>query len=335
MKEILQKSGIQRRVYNYNMTRARDVSRLITTPPSAYTGYDEVVVSSASPSFSTPIWVDVTTASAPAIKTYSNNRWLGIKLYDLDIVPVDYLVIAGGGGGGVGVDGTSVGGGGGAGGYRTSTGTSGGGGGAESILNLSFGISYTVTVGAGGSGNSFNGTLQRRGTVGANSVFSTVTSTGGGYGGGQDDVGGNGGSGGGAGGYGGSPKFIGGTGTANQGFNGGTGSGSGGGGGGGAGSAASTTTPGSGVASLITGSSVTRAAGGGVSGGSNATANTGNGGAGNNTSTSGNGGSGVVILRYSDIYPAITVGAGLTSTNVTSGGFRIYTFTAGTGTVTF
>ena len=68
------------------MTRARDVSRLITTPTSAYTAYDEVVISSASPSSSTPIWVDITTASAPAIKTFSSQKWYGVKLQDLDAI---------------------------------------------------------------------------------------------------------------------------------------------------------------------------------------------------------------------------------------------------------
>jgi hypothetical protein len=42
-----------------------------------------------------------------------------------------------------------------------------------------------------------------------------------------------------------------------------------------------------------------------------------------------------VIIRYADSLPTLTVGGGLTSSNTTSGGFRIYTFTAGTGTVTF
>jgi hypothetical protein len=46
----------------------------------------------------------------------------------------------------------------------------------------------------------------------------------------------------------------------------------------------------------------------------------------------GNGGSGVVILKFSDS-KTITVGGGLTQTNTTSGGFKIYTFTGGTGNV--
>jgi hypothetical protein len=44
----------------------------------------------------------------------------------------------------------------------------------------------------------------------------------------------------------------------------------------------------------------------------------------------------VVIIRYSDTRDDIsTIGAGLTYTKTTSGGYKIYSFTAGTGTVTF
>jgi hypothetical protein len=40
-------------------------------------------------------------------------------------------------------------------------------------------------------------------------------------------------------------------------------------------------------------------------------------------------------LRYPDTFPALTtIGGTLVSSTTTSGGFRIYTFTAGTGTVT-
>ena len=68
----------------------------------------------------------------------------------IPLVTVDYLVIAGGGAGGPGY----YGGGGGAGGYRCSVSgeTTGGGGSAETVLSLSSGVSYTVTVGSGGAG---------------------------------------------------------------------------------------------------------------------------------------------------------------------------------------
>jgi len=89
----------------------------------------------------------------------------------------DYLVVAGGGGGANPFINSSTigGGGGGAGGYRTTVGTAGGGGSAETPLSLTA-ISYAITVGGGGAGNS--GVDQ--GGTGTNSVFSTITSNGGG-----------------------------------------------------------------------------------------------------------------------------------------------------------
>jgi len=60
----------------------------------------------------------------------------------------------------------------------------------------------------------------------------------------------------------------------------------------------------------------------------------GGGGGAGSSGTGGSGGSGVVILKFPD-YANLSVGAGLTSSNVTSGEYKIYTFTAGTGTVTF
>lgn len=181
---------------------------------------------------------------------------------------VDFLVLAGGGSGGF-----NWGGGGGAGGFRTSAGTSGGGGSAESKLTL-LAQAYPVTIGAGGSGQAGFG------SAGSNSIFSTITSIGGGIGGGS---GGNsatacaGGSGGG-----GSRDntFPGGDGTANQGYRGGRGDTGGSnklnsGGGGGAGSVGAdgngagngtSGNGGSGVASSISGTSVTYAGGGGGGG---------------------------------------------------------------------
>jgi hypothetical protein len=87
----------------------------------------------------------------------------------------DYLVVAGGGGGGGGSPGgpsSGGGGGGGAGGYRTSF-----PGGTKLTLSCA---SYPVTVGAGGTGgtNPSNGL----GGSGTDSIFSTITSAGGGGG---------------------------------------------------------------------------------------------------------------------------------------------------------
>ena len=96
---------------------------------------------------------------------YNGSAWKVMK----DIIPpvVDYLVIAGGGGAS-----STWGAGSGAGGYISSIGGSGGGGPALSNITFTSGDSFTVTVGAGGSGR----------TQGSQSVFSTVSTIGGGIG---------------------------------------------------------------------------------------------------------------------------------------------------------
>jgi len=177
--------------------------------------------------------------------------------------PVEYLVVAGGGGGGA-----NIGGGGGAGGYRTATG-----------FSLDGGTSYTITVGAGGAAGVASGSAFQGGT-GSNSVFSTITSTGGGGGGYATSAGAINGTAGGSGGGAGSlvdtgvNDAFGGSGTSGQGFRGGNvgSSASGSGGGGGASAAGGDTTTnangagGAGSASSISGSSVTYAGGGGGGG---------------------------------------------------------------------
>ena len=155
----------------------------------------------------------------------------------------EYLVVAGGGGGGDGAGppyNFKQFGGGGAGGFRTfySCGTANPLSGPAAIpISVQ---AYPVTVGSGGAGAPTSGV----GTNGSNSIFSTITSTGGGAGQTEETVGNDGGSGAGGGGRDGSR--LGGTGNTppvspSQGNNGGGGSGSsgssdnGGGGGGGAG----------------------------------------------------------------------------------------------------
>jgi hypothetical protein len=252
---------------------------------------------------------------------------------------IDFLVIGGGGYGRVGSPG-----GGGAGGYRNSysSETSGRGSSSESSLTLAD-ATYTITVGAGGtSDNGVNSSI-------AGSGITTVTSLGGGYGGSGSQAGNSGGAGGGAG----QNSTSGGAGTSGQGYDGGHSNG-GGGGAGGAGNngyGASAGLPngglgGSGLASSITGSSVTRASGGSayyaapsptrsanVTGGgggastTNGTANTGGGGA----ADGGNGGSGVVILRIPTAnYSGTTSGSPTVST---SGSDTILIFT-GSGSYT-
>ncbi len=174
---------------------------------------------------------------------------------------VDYLVVAGGGGGG---STQQYGGGGGAGGYRTSIG--------GSALSLTA-QAYTVTVGAGGASNN----------KGSNSVFSSITSTGGGLGGNSTNAGtggtsfrgGTGGSGGGSG----NANLSGGTGNEGgfspvEGYAGGSvpswpgnGAASGGGGAGGVGGNGGSNTAagagGDGVSNSISGTAVFYAGGGG------------------------------------------------------------------------
>lgn len=265
----------------------------------------------------------------------------GLSVTTQAALNVQYLVIAGGGGGT-----SEISGGGGAGGYRTSaTGqTSGRNSSTESALALSVSTNYTVTVGGGGA----------TGSNGSDSVFSTITSTGGARGVTYQQNGVSGGSGSGGGGY--NAATTGGAGTANQGFDGGSnggtnpraaggGGGAGGNGGtGGSGLGSIGGSRGAGLSNNITGTAVTRALGG--KGGDMATpsssqaaggANTGDGGSGGGSYGEAGraGGSGVVILKYPDSY-TITIGAGLTgSTAGASGGFKVSTVTAGTGNVSF
>jgi|9_EtaG_2_1085328.scaffolds.fasta_scaffold08029_2 hypothetical protein len=271
-----------------------------------------------------------------------------------------YLVVAGGGGAGA-----SDGGGAGAGGLRTSYGlTSGGGSSAESDITLAAGT-YTITVGAGGTGAVGYSTTTP--TSGGNSSIAasgltTITSTGGGRGGmynhvnGAPEVGGSGGGSGGESNASNNPA----AGTANQGFAGGqyTGSNFHGGGGGGASEAGNTDAAGEGGDGLsvaITGSAVAYA-GGGAGGGIGGTTTGGTGGGGNSavgagdvsgsagstntgggggaggdggSSQGGAGGSGVVILRMNTSdYSGSTTGS---PTVTTSGSETIITYT-GSGT---
>jgi len=278
---------------------------------------------------------------------------------------VQYLLIAGGASGGVGIGGNREGsGGGGAGGYRNSyaSETSGRNSSTETPTDLAVGTTYTITVGGGGATKSNastgNGNDGDDSSI-SGSSFTTITSIGGG-GGGEDDVNGNaGGSGGGAG-----PQASpGGSGTANQGFDGGDGvtPDAGGGGGGGAGGNGAASPPyggngGSGLSSSITASAVTRAGGGGGgghngfgSGGSGggghggrnspsasssaATVNTGSGGGGGiqGITDGAAGGSGIVILRMATLdYSGTTTGSPTVST---SGSDTILTYT-GSGSYT-
>jgi hypothetical protein len=271
--------------------------------------------------------VDTTTATT---KVYTGTQWKTLKetAFVVPPIPTHFLVVAGGGGGG-----SHTGGGGGAGGLRTSYGsTTGGGGSAESTIGISLNTAYTITIGEGGAG----GPSFTRGNKGINSLFSTITSEGGGYGGGigsTEGPAGDGGSGGGAGiGTPSAPSPLpGGNAQTSpvQGYNGGAGgtyaSPYPGGGGGGAGViganayASGGGDGGNGLSSSITGSSVIYAGGGGGSGshsggtpgsggtggggaggdqavGENATFNTGSGGGGGGVNNVGGSGGSGVVI---------------------------------------
>ena len=188
---------------------------------------------------------DTTSRSGYAVHTFTSPGTFTVNSGQGD---VEYLVIAGGGAGGYY-------GGGGAGGYRSGT------------LSVTPG-GYPVTRGGGGT-TPANTSVP--GPNGSNSVFGTITSTGGGGGASQPGYTGPGGSGGG--GY----NAAGGTGTVDEGNDGGAGNtdattytaGGGGGGAGGAGGDASTPISrqggdgGAGSTSSITGSPVARGGGGG------------------------------------------------------------------------
>jgi hypothetical protein len=91
----------------------------------------------------------------------------------------------------------------------------------------------------------------------------------------------------------------------------------------------------------VTGGSGGGGDGKGSAAGGNGTANLGGGGggAGAPASSGGSGGSGVVIIAYPSSGPNLsTIGAGLTWTldnGVTRSGYKVYRFTAGTGTITW
>ena len=232
---------------------------------------------------------------------------------------ISYLVVAGGGGGG-----HDDGGGGGAGGFReykspvtpyTASPLNGNPGGTAVTVSSLGGI--PVTVGAGGSPGTPGGPNCGFASSGSNSIFSTITSTGGGFGARSQPSSGGGGPGGSGGGA--DAQRTGGTGntppvTPSQGSNGGNGTpggnaGGGGGGATGAGTAGNGSAPnanagpgGAGATTSITASPVAYAGGGGGGGfGTGGSGGSGGGGqgmsntspsVGSGTSNSGGGGGG-------------------------------------------
>ena len=274
------------------------------------------------------------------------------------LVPIQYLVIAGGGSGGTGesVSAGGAGGGGGAGGYRNSYASENSGGNTSTEqpfrINPDGSTTYTVTVGGGGAAGSG---YDVNGTIGNNSEFGTILSFGGGGGGAGSSTGGPGGSGGGRGADTSqqtNPMHLGGLGVPGQGSDASQSvvyrKGGGGGGASEAGNTDGDVEGGDGLSSSITGSAVTRAGGGGGGTGANVdteaaggdggggdggsrsvsatagTVNTGGGAGGCGSAGSGNGnvglagGSGVVILRWATADATI----GATRTGLTDGGVQ-------------
>lgn len=245
---------------------------------------------------------------------------------------VNYIIVGGGGGGASGA------------GYE-----GGGGGGAGGMLvynnvSLAPAASYSVVVGLGGQGT-VGGSGLNNSISGGNSSFNGITAYGGGFGGGNTNVGYNptgGGGGSGGGGNGSGTGHSGGAGIAGQGHDGGPGYHYGdGGGGGGAYSGGDSRTAGIGLSSSITGSPVTYATGGtggvaygGAVNGASGAPNTGNGGSGGGgyngaaTGLGGNGGSGVVIISY-DSASQLAYGGTVTHySGGVSGTIWVHTFTS-------
>jgi len=139
-----------------------------------------------------PQFVAATGGTITTSGDYKIHRFTGPGTFEVtagsgDLAIVDYLVVAGGaGGGGSSLPNERGGGGGGAGGFRESAGcgyTSSPLGACVAALPVSV-QSYPITVGSGGAGGGGGpGTSPaNKGTNGANSIFSTITSTGGGGG---------------------------------------------------------------------------------------------------------------------------------------------------------
>ena len=218
---------------------------------------------------------------------------------------VEYLLIGGGGGGS---------------GASPNQGIGGGGGGGGVIYSASANIgqgTFPITVGSAGS----LGSSQGAGSAGGNTTAFDLTAYGGGGGANHWNAGGS------------ASGLTASTGSPPPGGNGGSGGGGGNNGGGGLGGSGvgGQGNPGGQSSAYNPAPSPTGGGGGGgYSGaGANGLSNGGN-------PAGGNGGSGVVIIAYPDTFPALTTIPGtLTYDQPTRSGYRVYRFTAGSGTVTF
>jgi len=313
-------------------------------------GSGTITVNGLTPATPYTFTVYATNAAGNSTSSTASNQ---ITTQNANPPSVEYLVLGGGASAGMGF-----------------AGGGGGGGVLNSTLSVSASTAYTVTVGAGapqqGTGNGTSGATK----TASDSTFASITSQGGGNGDNDfNGIGANGGCGGGSarnrntgqglGIYPGSAYVS----ATRQGYDGGTGA-SGNdniaGGGGGAGGAGGLGSGGIAFNSSITGVSIGYGGGGGgwtrsgtttagngggigVQQGSNpgsGTPNLGGGGGGCwNDNNPGSGGSGVVIIAYPSSYVNLSsISGGLTYTfdnGVTRSGYKVYKFTAGTGTISW
>jgi hypothetical protein len=328
------------------------------------------VISGTLPALSTDTTYTFTINATDGVNTIPRS----FSITSRDIFTVEYLIAGGGGAGGDYLSGdgyNAAGGGGGAGGLLISTASITSGTQVPIVVGLA-GVSTATSNTSGGlasngQNSSFNNIIAYgggRGGAGNSSMVNAYVAGSGGSGGGgvRPD---------GAPSY--ATAGSGTSGQGNNGGSYVSGDGDGGGGGGASGTGASGgsgSQGGSGTASSITGTSTYYCAGGGggkgqtgswVSnnagtggggvggakqnssvGGNASTYGSGGGGAGSAVNASspfakgGNGGNGVVVIAYPDTKPALaTIPGTLTYDQPTRSGYRVYRFTAGTGTVTF
>jgi hypothetical protein len=314
-------------------------------------GSGTITVNGLTPATSYTFTVYATNAAGNSPSSVASNQ---ITTQNANPPSVEYLVVAGGGKAGDGAW------------PQFETAGAGAGGLLAGSISVAGSTAYSITVGGGGSGSTFYSINTTAGGISG----TADRNNGGGKDGGNGGSGGGGTFGknndgnqttvGGKGIYPGSSYVS----ATRQGYDGGNGAPGGSAGGGGAGGQGATATNqnggagGIGSQSSITGTATYYAGGGGGSGqnsaasggagggangrmgapGYNGTPNTGGGGGGQQLENGigGSGGSGVVVIAYSNAYAALTsISGGLTYDQPTRSGFRVYRFTAGTGTISW
>jgi hypothetical protein len=314
------------------------------------------VISGVLPEISENTTYSFTINASDSVNTVSRS----FSIDSLDTVPTEYLVVAGGGG-----SGSQRRGGGGAGGMLTGTllftktlslSVTVGAGGASNTTQTKVNgensvLDSLIAIGGGGGAGDSGGSTNANGNDGGSGCGGLGDAAPYGLGGqGVPGQGNNGGSG-----QGSTAPYYGAGGGGGAGAAGGNGNSNGVAGNGGDGLQSSITGTatyyagggGGGYYNLTSGIRSSGGLGGGGRGGANGVAgengaaNTGGGGGGGynggtGTTAGGSGGSGVVVIAYPNSYPALSnISAGLTYDQPTRSGYRVYRFTAGTGTITF